>query len=609
MYRMKTKISIKTLIVVFIMTAVALTSCNRYRYIYDDGVSDETKRLGRPVLRNNSVHTAWGTPIRGTSVAGFMYYDGDGVIQPRPTKEDYGYIMKAGINTLQLKLEDPRDGLQAGYRVEICDRIVDEAEQLGLYLILCVHAMNGDEENFDKGVRFINDFWNFYAPRYKDRKHVIYEICNEFYRHDEELEGFNAVIEGQASAYRTIRQHAPETVVILWSFAMTYHKWRFPVWMRALEEQITGGTKNVAVGIHSYETEQDYVRQDHDDHWGAEGLRSVIHTFTGLGYPVINTEVPARSGTQYIDETLFPVLESEGIAWISSHFDLLSLPSHWHGGFEAAGIAWTPDYGDWPRPDAHYPFKTSDGGGISLFNDVATLSRLNFGAREPLRFVAEAEADGAGIFEIRLKDGTVVGSCPVSSGIDSVKVPILKPVNGIADLVLAFRADIDGRRLRLRNWRFELPQRAVHQNIYRRVYFADYPYRTGAAERGYNTDPASNAPLNLRKIRHGDVLTFDFIRFNRREIKNLHLRARTLAGGTVKVIVGRFTPVPYIWRSEIGRGEIQGARGAWADFVIPVNLDDDIVCLEPWDLTFIFESSNGAGSSAELFELSEFVFK
>ena len=598
-------IHIKVSMFMLLLTAVTLPSCTRETNPAD--ADQRPSRLDRPVLRNNTIHTAWGTPIRGTSVGVFMYPHETGAFDNLPRPKDYDGILNGGVNTLQIKLETPMDGKPAGYRVQTCDRLVDEAEQRGLYFILCIGAMTGYEENYDNEISWMKDFWNFYAPRYRDRKHVIFEICNEFGHYDSYGAGFEACIEGQASLYRTIRTHAPETIVILWSFSHTLWKWDFPVWMRALEDHIPGGTKNVAVGIHSYECGQDAVVEAFFDHWGAEGLRSVVHTFIDLGYPVINTEMPYRASGAFVDVPMFRVLEEEGISWIGGHFDVLGLPSHWRGEFDAAGIAWTPDYGNWPVPDAHCPFNASSGGGISLFADIATLNRLNFGTREPRVFVADAEAEGAGRFEIRLKDGTLVGSCPISTGIDSVKVPILKPVKGIPDIVLDFRADVDGEKLRLRNWKFEVPHRDVYQYPFRTVYFADYPYRTGTIERGYNTDPASNAPLNVQKVTHGSILTFDLVQLDNKNATTLHIRARTLAGGKIRVIAGRLIDNPFEWNYNIGTVEINGARGMWTEFVIPVNIDDGLLNEFDWDLNFIFESATGG--TQELFELSEFVFK
>ena len=326
------------------MMTLVSASCNPYRYVYDDGGAKEPERLGRPVLGSKTIYTAWGTPLRGTSVAAYAYYDENDVMRSDLLrKQDYEYLMKSGINTLQLKLEDSGEGKPVGHRVESCDRIVDECEQLGLYVIICITVMSS--ENFDSDMKYINEFWEFYAPRYKDRKHVIYEIANEFGRFDESEDtgGFQALIEGQASAYRTIRKHAPDTPVILWSFSDTIWETDMKRRMTELNKQIAGGLKHVVVGVHSYECGQDGEPEHYFAHFGPEGFRNVVQMFNSVGYPVMNTEVPARQGTQYIAEQLFRVVEDEGVSWISSHFDLLALPSHWRGGFEAAGIAWTPD--------------------------------------------------------------------------------------------------------------------------------------------------------------------------------------------------------------------------------------------------------------------------
>jgi hypothetical protein len=98
------------------------------------------------------------------------------------------------------------------------------------------------------------------------------------------------------------------------------------------------------------------------------------------------------------------------------------------------------------------------------------------------------------------------------------------------------------------------------------------------------------------------------VSFKRKDVSNLHVRARRLSGGQIKVFAGRYIDNPFEWSLELGRIEINKARGEWTEYTIPVNLDDDILQNNPWDLNFIFESNNGS-NTGELFELSEFWLK
>ena len=61
-----------------------------------------------------------------------------------------------------------------GYRVETIDKVVKLTRELGLYYIMTI---GNDPGTFNE--KWAVDFWKFYAARYKDETHVIFEIMNE----------------------------------------------------------------------------------------------------------------------------------------------------------------------------------------------------------------------------------------------------------------------------------------------------------------------------------------------------------------------------------------------------------------------------------------------
>jgi hypothetical protein len=56
------------------------------------------------------------------------------------------------------------------------DQMVQMTRNEGLYLVLTIgNGANNGTFNYD----YVMDFWKFYAPRYANETHVIYEIHNE----------------------------------------------------------------------------------------------------------------------------------------------------------------------------------------------------------------------------------------------------------------------------------------------------------------------------------------------------------------------------------------------------------------------------------------------
>ncbi|MFP4282952.1 MAG: cellulase family glycosylhydrolase, partial [Opitutales bacterium] len=99
-----------------------------------------------------------------------------------PTREAVAAVKTLGSNGIHLYAEVfdpdyPAAGSQApGYAAEHIDALVQMTREEGLYLIITIgNGGNNGSFNLD----YVLDFWDFYAPRYKDETHVIYEIQNE----------------------------------------------------------------------------------------------------------------------------------------------------------------------------------------------------------------------------------------------------------------------------------------------------------------------------------------------------------------------------------------------------------------------------------------------
>ena len=177
---------------------------------------------GRPVIDDSlgfkRLLSDRGTLLRGVSLSwdGGDPYGSQKKFMPSQASldalaRDYGY------NTVHLYLEGDSSGNTdpVGYNAADCDVLVDRCAEAGLYLIITIgcNGENGAIHSMD----FIQDFWRFYGPRYKDRTHVIYEAKNEPV-HFTAAHWRPEDWDDQVTMYRTIRKAAPETMVLLFSY-------------------------------------------------------------------------------------------------------------------------------------------------------------------------------------------------------------------------------------------------------------------------------------------------------------------------------------------------------------------------------------------------------
>lgn len=164
--------------------------------------------------------------------------------------------------------------------LETIDDVVNLAAREGMYIIIDYHPVGG------LVMSDALEWWTVIAPRYKDRTHVIYEAANE-------PVAWNAAdyteedIDHQNELYRHIRSLAPNSHIILWSFANA---------TGPMLEQVLAATDidyaNASVGFHPYSYDESAVT----------ALRQM--------FPVINTEIG--------EDRLFKTEQAEaiGVSWI-----------------------------------------------------------------------------------------------------------------------------------------------------------------------------------------------------------------------------------------------------------------------------------------------------
>jgi hypothetical protein len=101
-----------------------------------------------------------------------------------------------------------------GHNAAIVDSLIEWTREENLYLVLTIgNASQNGNFNYDYAV----GFWNFYAPCYKDEPHVIFEIQNEPHQWTPPYP--SDVLDMERDVYTVIRGHAPDTPILLFTYA------------------------------------------------------------------------------------------------------------------------------------------------------------------------------------------------------------------------------------------------------------------------------------------------------------------------------------------------------------------------------------------------------
>ncbi|MFH1497072.1 MAG: RICIN domain-containing protein [Verrucomicrobiota bacterium] len=253
-----------------------------------------------------------------------------------PALSDVQAIKTRGLNAIHCYAERDDYGYAAGAKAAAIDQVVQMTRDNNLYLIITI---GGGGVN----APFIEDFWTFYAPRYKNEAHVIYEIQNEPVVR---APVSSSVIAMEQDAYAIIRTAAPDTPVLLMSYTIFQNAAGVLADMAALGSLIDWD--NAAIAFHGYGEN------------GAAGTRACLEAVIAAGYPCVQTEfyrwpwgtgdfnlVDPPSLYQDVDQT--GDLERLGVSWLS----FLSLgrvqdDTRFKDRLDAAGIGWSPDFGSWP---------------------------------------------------------------------------------------------------------------------------------------------------------------------------------------------------------------------------------------------------------------------
>lgn len=305
---------------------------------------------GRPHISSdqgfNRLLSDKNTPLRGVSLS---WDGGDNATHTSPavlpTQSQLNDLSTVyGLNTIHVYLEMncPITGHHhpVGQNAAICDQLVDMAAQANLYVILTIGC--GNHNGQISSMAWAQQFWNFYAPRYKNRTHVIYETHNEPGPYNPAAWS-TADWDNQVTLYNTIRSNAPNTHIMTCSF-MSFNTGREALdgigYMRWRGVDFS----NASVAFHGYET-----------------MASVEACISEFKYDTGGGMTPALICTEFDPGTTYSgfnnMIESHGLGWLEFTFlggssgDLV----WFKGAMEDNNVVWTPDYGNWPRPSGAAP--------------------------------------------------------------------------------------------------------------------------------------------------------------------------------------------------------------------------------------------------------------
>ena len=326
-------------------------------------------------------HTQRGRPHLNAARSTFVGDNGQGLRGPFTSTEwtsastDVAMIKGMGFNALHLYAECfdaryPTNGSTApGYSVANVDCIVAQTRTNGLYLIMTIGngAWNGSYN-----AAYITNFWKFYAARYANETHVLFEIQNEPVAWGPPYSATNATPPGaldmEVAAYRTIRACAPNTPVLLFTYAVLGDSGGASAALsdiHAFNTNVFGNANavwaNEAVGFHGYA--------------GASATSNAVSQIIAAGYPCFMTEFGGGvwgTGVGGLDAYAVADLERLGVSWLTFQYippggvsDDVTDPERYEDIVNWTGLSWTPDFGNWPPVRGPYgnggfPWTTPD---------------------------------------------------------------------------------------------------------------------------------------------------------------------------------------------------------------------------------------------------------
>jgi aryl-phospho-beta-D-glucosidase BglC (GH1 family) len=197
---------------------------------------------------------------------------------------------------------DLEDSIQRSLLLKNLDSIVEISSKLRMYVIINYHGKAKSD------VKYLHKFWSLIAPRYARSEFVLYELFNEpvaWFPGDYSRE----FLDFQSALYEKIKKQAPNTKVILFTFANTNNPYGGASMTEIVKKSNIQDWENCLVGFHPYNT----------------GHSSESIAELKAHYPVFNTEqnIPGAPDVQNMDGEQWGMetMEKLGIGWCAWSMD------------------------------------------------------------------------------------------------------------------------------------------------------------------------------------------------------------------------------------------------------------------------------------------------
>jgi Cellulase (glycosyl hydrolase family 5) len=288
---------------------------------------DRAAARDRPHVENGTIVSDAGSLLHGFTMG--IDVNPDFVIARQTFDEA---AQSNGLNTVHVYLENWADA--TGKNAVQADRIVDAAAGAGLYVIIAIGgglSGNGHPGNGWFDIDKVRSFWTFYAPRYKDRTHVLFELQNN----PENVCTAPlqpATIAMEREGYSLIRGLAPDTPVLLFSFRSMPDE-------STLADSIAQVTDVVDWSNAFVTTQADATCSP------VTSYAAVIASARTQNVPMMVSSTPVEGWEPYGRE-----LEAAKVSWIFARWithvqNFTSLQAE----VRAADITWCPDFGTFPE--------------------------------------------------------------------------------------------------------------------------------------------------------------------------------------------------------------------------------------------------------------------
>ncbi len=302
---------------------------------------------GRVTMNGKTIVTDWGTLLR-------MGCWGLDMARSVPPLEDFKTIKQCGVNGVHVYFEKYDASYSVvGYNAERMDTIVEYCRQESLYVVMTIGSsiVGNWSEAMMKDVNACKAIWEFYAPRYADQTHVIYEIKNE--------PGWAEVNIARA-CYPVMRAAAPETHILQGSYS-----------------NVAGGPGRILGPINSLEGVIDWSNASIAFHGyvaGGDFQENVIKIVNDSGYCMTMTECWANSGLE-------EHYEHAQISYAPMAGCFTPMAQRKCEQMKKCSLSYAPDFGDWPQHHIDYPTLTKwPSWNTCVGSATANTHRLVFGA-------------------------------------------------------------------------------------------------------------------------------------------------------------------------------------------------------------------------------------